>query len=1028
MHNVIRLVGSALLIRLRMLVIRTQHSCETTAIESLGYQLSIQIMTEQSSQRTVISSQNLTIVAIAATTVNIGLTLTNIVLTAKVIAQSTIEPQAPFTRYGSDDLTATPAQATVFNRVLRNRADLHVIERKIDALIARPVGPTAPTTDPSVSTSMDAKLDQIIAHLNRLQTQMNQLVGPPVMGIEGRIVVQASTSNCAEVALLLGTCSPNETLWCSLQELLGVDLFRFCLTTICSINTNIVCQATVYDRLSAGESLEPFTWDEERFHPIVPPFSHENGKSLIFAINHVQWQKKAKIAWVNADGTTGVNCTGPMDYTTPATLPLTWKPKAIVNTMSNDTKRCLDEIRTVKKDVQEVLDAVAHVFSVESKCEQLLGEFGIVVQSTVQGNEMRRRILAGERFRPFRLESRMYHQLVPPSDPFGPERAIIVATSPGSYDTPPMALVIFEDGQMFTYWYRLPNAGPRVNSDLAIPWMSTAEPPSSTGNSNGQGLWMRQIQAIYQMALSTTPQLGAPQVVVQASLKPDQTTDLKVADVEQIIEAPTDRQATENIKAPADTLDNWNIKDVMSRPVLIGRGSWNPSTQIGANLLQTAAAEPIAFPQQWLRNQEHNDHFRTLLRMFNMSKMDIVFRLVANATPMYGGIVALYFDFFGRLTRLQPDGFSTTQISNFDPVYLDLSKGTTAELKIPFSAVSQYITVHHRPFAAEFLGNVFASTMSLLAKPDTGANVDLRLYAYLEGVDVALLQRPTSTQAEGNYIVPQASIVKSITSFAHSYLPGMKDPYPLAMEESYKIPRSNSCRTEQVASTFGLINSFTWTTNDDFNAMLADVLVSPMVHTRNGNNITAPKLAHIGRHFCYWNGSLEYRIQIACSDLHTGKLLVVFHPGSSPSSRTTTSSNPHMLIDVKQAHEISFVVPFISPTAWKPTYIANPFSDLEACSTGRITIHSADSIRSALQEVSNVTVNVFVRATPSFQYSVPRNGLLGARRVGDVVTQESFLTSVVPNNKMNSEDFNDLYKVMRRYVPLGGAINVPARW
>jgi hypothetical protein len=229
-----------------------------------------------------------------------------------------------------------------------------------------------------------------------------------------------------------------------------------------------------------------------------------------------------------------------------------------------------------------------------------------------------------------------------------------------------------------------------------------------------------------------------------------------------------------------------------------------------------------------------------------------------------------------------------------------------------------------------------------------------------------------------------------------------------------------------LTNCFGLVRTLMWTTGDGFNDRIGTISVHPMENLVVANRITAPRLAHLGRHFCYWNGSLEYKIQVACSDLHTGKLMVVFHPGSGEDNLDTTSTNPHLLLDVKQQHEIIFKVPFASPTAWKPTYIANPFADIATTRTGTITVHSADSIKSALQQISNVTVNIFVRATPSFQYAVPRNGLMGPNRISTTITQESILTSIVPNNKLNNEDFNDLYKVMRRYVPLGGAINVPA--
>lgn len=508
-------------------------------------------------------------------------------------------------------------------------------------------------------------------------------------------------------------------------------------------------------------------------------------------------------------------------------------------------------------------------------------------------------------------------------------------------------------------------------------------------------------------------------VVVQAALT---NSTLTIADVDQILEP-----ATVTVKADApmeeqlNELDSWTITNVLSRPTLIKRETWNTQAD-GTNFITAA------FPNAWIDNVGRQTHFNNMLNAFTMMKANVVFRLVTNTTPMYGGILAMAFDFYGRLGSVEGSSLSKSTIANMDPVYLDISEGTVAELSVPFSAVSQYLSRQHAPFASQFMGAVKVVAMSDIYKAPLAAEVEMRLYAYVEAPRVAVLQDPDTR----SYVVPQATLVKSITSFAHSFIPGMRDTYPLALEEGYHVTRESTCRVEDIAGVFGLVKSFKWNSSDTPEKELGAVNVHPMEHVfvpssatapSGPGKIFAPRLAHLGRHFSYWNGTLEYKIEVACSKSHAGKMHIVFQSGPDfrvPAS-TSIENNAHMLLDVQLQHELTFTVPFASPTPWKPTFLSHPFADILATRTGRVVFYNADGIKSALSTTSSITVNVYVRAMPDFQYAVPRNGLQGSVSHGEVLAQNS-LTSLRPVLKMNSEDFNDLYKVLRRFTSLGAPV------
>jgi len=546
---------------------------------------------------------------------------------------------------------------------------------------------------------------------------------------------------------------------------------------------------------------------------------------------------------------------------------------------------------------------------------------------------------------------------------------------------------------------------------------ATTTPPPSITADPASGNQMQLVQRLVRNLKIHMDAAGT--VFVQASLDVAVgNASMVIADTDQVLEP-----AKEVVRADApmeeqlNELDTWTIRNVLSRPTLIAREVW--STQNRSEELIGAS-----FPNQWLSNLGHNVHFNNMLNAFTMMKANVVFRLVSNTTPMYGGILAMAFDFYGRLHDVAVNTQGTKRIldsatvSNCDPVYLDLSQGTVVELSVPFSAVSQYLSRQHAPFASQFMGTVLVQTMSRLYKPDTAPNVEIRLYAYVEQPEVALLQEPDSRP----FVVPQASIVKTITSFAHSFIPRMQDVYPLALEEGYHVKRENTCRAEEVGSVYGLVKTFDWQTTTLDGAELAKIAVHPMVRLKIRDSpkpvTQATRIGHLARHFSYWNGTLEYKIQVACSASHAGKLYVIFDSGPAYAGGDVTETNAHILLDVQKQHELEFSVPFASPTPWKPTYLYQPFGDINICKTGSIRIVSADGIKSALSTLSNITVNVYMRAGKDFQFAVPRNGLQGESNLGNVIAQTS-LTSLRPKLKMNSEDFNDMYKVLRRFTPLG---------
>ena len=949
-----------------------------------------------------------------------------------VILPQSLPPATTNTnKYANDDQGAIDAaNVTLVSRIFRTRIDVNHVERKLDALIATTANNTNNNnTTPPAQTGGLTPAQQI--QLNRIDTNVTRLAR--YLGM-GNVVAHESSLVYPPEFDPIDLIRPQSTI------LINQDFLEKWQRAQLHPHGTFVFNDNTYTFLSEPIQYRPGEpiLMALRVHSLSTRDGMLSSSSVIYLAympaerrfniyrdNYVSLP--VEIPSTNVD----VFCRPPEQTTTPPVNP----PMANVLNITNGIRAVQGDLAVVKNflnNFQVQLDRI------EAKEDDIYTSLGfshdaIIVQSTVQiSNELLDRVENGSvrlsgTFTPVpTYPSMVYHFLERPIRSHNRRWfAVSTAATDGNYRFAGLT----STGALTHTGGALPRLEAWPDNMNWPTGVSTPIENSSTNPPTPGANWMREINATYRMALSSATQTGSERIIVQASLSNNTTQDFKIADVEQIIEAPTERTTTEVTNTARGTTDAWDVDGILSRPALIASETWG-NQAMGTTLMT------VNFPGAWLTNIESNTHFSRMLNSFNMTKMDVVFRLMCNATPMYGGILAMYFDFFDRLSQNVNGRLSAVQASNYDPVYLDLSKGTVAEFKVPFSAVSQYLSKQHAPFSTQFLGNVNVVTMSNLSRILAAPPVQVRLFAFLESVDVAVLQQPD----DRDFIVPQASIVKNVTSNAHSYIPNMHSSYPLALTKNYQIKRENSCRVEDIAGVYGLIRSVEWSTNSTELEPLATVDVHPMVSFPGPalpnpppnpippRFIEGPKMMHLGRHFCYWNGTIEYKLEIACSNLHTGKLMVVYNPGSSidPTGADARTSNPHLLLDVKENHEIEFSMPFISPTPWKPTYITFPFGDIAATRTGRIRIFSADPIKTGMAGNSIVTVNLYARAGRDFQYAVPRNGLSGPTRYGSTITQSSFLTSVRPNLRMNNEDFNDLYTILRRFISPGQAgINAP---
>lgn len=109
------------------------------------------------------------------------------------------------------------------------------------------------------------------------------------------------------------------------------------------------------------------------------------------------------------------------------------------------------------------------------------------------------------------------------------------------------------------------------------------------------------------------------------------------------------------------------------------------------------------------------------------------------------------------------------------------------------------------------------------------------------------------------------------------------------------------------------------------------IFVSPGICPVSGTLFQPSLLAYVTSMFRYWHGTLRYRISVAKTGFHTGRLRISYHPGAFTAGQTYPADNAYSwILDLSVSSEIDVEIPFVSPKPWLACDLfnhqtANPF-------------------------------------------------------------------------------------------------------
>lgn len=95
------------------------------------------------------------------------------------------------------------------------------------------------------------------------------------------------------------------------------------------------------------------------------------------------------------------------------------------------------------------------------------------------------------------------------------------------------------------------------------------------------------------------------------------------------------------------------------------------------------------------------------------------------------------------------------------------------------------------------------------------------------------------------------------------------------------------------------------------------IFVSPGICKVTNNLFRPTLLAFVTSMFRFWHGTLRYRISVAKTGFHTGRLRISYHPGALTTSTYYHPDNAYSwILDLSVSSEIDIEIPYVAPKPW----------------------------------------------------------------------------------------------------------------
>jgi len=132
----------------------------------------------------------------------------------------------------------------------------------------------------------------------------------------------------------------------------------------------------------------------------------------------------------------------------------------------------------------------------------------------------------------------------------------------------------------------------------------------------------------------------------------------------------------------------------------------------------------------------------------------------------------------------------------------------------------------------------------------------------------------------------------------------------------------------------------------------------------------------IANYFTYWRGSLVFTIKFVKTEFHSGRLCFSFYPSETYSNTfpvRTLAETPFLhreIVDIRMCNEVTFTVPFLSSSPWRPIRGIGNF-------TGWFDCWVLDPLVAPANVSGSIQLILEVAAGPDFEVAVPFPNTVG---------------------------------------------------
>lgn len=211
---------------------------------------------------------------------------------------------------------------------------------------------------------------------------------------------------------------------------------------------------------------------------------------------------------------------------------------------------------------------------------------------------------------------------------------------------------------------------------------------------------------------------------------------------------------------------------------------------------------------------------------------------------------------------------------------------------------------------------------------------------------------------------------------------------------------------QAITSKSSLLTYFTWSATTNENSLLGTINVNPcQLDFRNdgtseyGTEWVQTPLAHATFPFKYWRGGINYRFQINASDLHRGRLLLVYDPrGFTGTGIPDTNTVFSRVIDLEETKDFMLPIHWFQQKSWAkvPT---SPSSlgigknttlpaDQSENSNGQLRIYVLNELTGPDEDLTNsVRILTWVSGASDYELAVPDDSMIRNTAFGGSFSQ-----------------------------------------